>query len=219
MTDVGHPSRFIRVCYGEPAKAANHPTSLTVGNTLITLNESYSFHVEGLWEKVHQVNRLERNTQIVTVTVDHERASPDRRRYRRCRARRYFPVGRKSPYPVQRGVGRAESVRASPAPRRGSGCAESRACWNGQRGVPFPQGYASDRQRKIQPILPRLRFQNRAPAQTGRRRNKDPMLSGPIAFHRRCSPPPAAATRAAESDSPGRIRRGLPGRDVRRRCR
>jgi hypothetical protein len=39
-------------------RAAKHPTSLPAGNTLITLNESYSFHVEGLWKKINQVNRL-----------------------------------------------------------------------------------------------------------------------------------------------------------------
>jgi hypothetical protein len=41
-----------------PAVQANHPTSLTTGNTLITINEGYSFHVEGLWKKVDQVDRL-----------------------------------------------------------------------------------------------------------------------------------------------------------------
>ena len=50
--NLGHPSYFYRDLL------AKHHTGLPGGNTLITLNESYNFHVEGLWEKVHQVNRL-----------------------------------------------------------------------------------------------------------------------------------------------------------------
>jgi hypothetical protein len=50
--NLGHPSYFYRDLL------AKHPTSLPAGNTLITFNEGYSFHVEGLWKKVNQVNRL-----------------------------------------------------------------------------------------------------------------------------------------------------------------
>jgi hypothetical protein len=50
---MGHPT-FVE----GHAVLAKHPTGLPAANTLITFNESYSFHVEGLWEKVDQVNRL-----------------------------------------------------------------------------------------------------------------------------------------------------------------
>jgi hypothetical protein len=51
LANLGHPSVSIRSC-GQDSESSD------AGNTLITINEGYSFHVEGLWKKVYQVDCL-----------------------------------------------------------------------------------------------------------------------------------------------------------------